>query len=52
MTTKSGKTMVLSAKGTGAKNEITEQPVDMKAMMSNPEAMKKMQEEMNQKKSQ
>jgi hypothetical protein len=52
MTTKNGKTMVLSAKGTGAKNEITEQPVDMKAMMSNPEAMKKMQEEMNQKKSQ
>jgi hypothetical protein len=47
MTTKSGKTMVLSAKGTGAKNEITEEPVDMKAMMANPEAMKKMQEEMN-----
>jgi hypothetical protein len=51
MTTKDGKTMVLSGKGTGAKNEITETPVDMKAMMANPEAMKKMQEEMNKKKS-
>jgi hypothetical protein len=49
MTTKDGKTMVLSAKGTGAKNEITEQPVDMKAMMSNPEAARKMKEEMEKK---
>ena len=52
MTTEGGKTMVLSSKGTGAKNEITETPVDMKAMLSNPEAMKKMQEEMNKKNSQ
>ena len=36
MTTKKGKTMVLSAKGTGAKNEITEQPVDMKSMTGKP----------------
>jgi hypothetical protein len=31
--------------GTGAKNEITEKPVDMKAMMEDPEAMKQMMEE-------
>jgi hypothetical protein len=49
MTTKDGKSMVLTAKGTGAKNEITEQPVDMKAMMSNPEAAQKMKEEMEKK---
>jgi hypothetical protein len=49
MTTKDGKSMVLTAKGTGAKNEITEQPVDMKAMMSNPEAARKMKEEMEKK---
>ena len=36
--------MVLTAMGSGAKNEITEKPMDMKAMMSNPEAMKKMME--------
>ena len=36
MTTNKGKTMVLTAKGTGAKNEITEKPVDMKTMMSKP----------------
>jgi hypothetical protein len=47
MSTKNGRTMVLSARGTGAKNEITETPVDMKAMMANPEAAKKMREEMS-----
>jgi hypothetical protein len=47
MTTNDGATMVLSSTGTGAKNEITEKPVDMKTIMANPEAMKKMQEEMN-----
>jgi hypothetical protein len=36
MTTPEGKTMILTAKGTGAKNEITEQPVDMKSMMTKP----------------
>jgi len=36
MTTNKGKTMVLSAKGTGAKNEITEKPVDMKSMAKPP----------------
>ncbi len=36
MTTNKGKTMVLSAKGTGAKNEITEKPVDMKTMAKPP----------------
>ena len=41
MTTEHGSTMVLSSTGTGAKNEITEKPVDMKAFMANPEAMKK-----------
>jgi hypothetical protein len=46
MTTKDGNTMVLSAKGTGAKNEITEQTVDMSHMMANPEAAQKMKEEM------
>jgi hypothetical protein len=44
MVTKDGKTISLTAVGTGAKNEITEKPMDMKAMMSNPEAMKKMME--------
>ena len=33
MVTKKGDTMVLTATGDGATNEITEQPVDMKAMM-------------------
>ena len=33
MVTKKGDTMVLTATGTDAKNEITETPVDMKAMM-------------------
>jgi len=28
--------MVLSAKGTGEKNQITEKPVDMKTMMAKP----------------
>jgi hypothetical protein len=51
MVTKDGKTMVLSARGTGAKNEITETPVDMKAMMANPAAAQKMKEEMNKGKS-
>ncbi len=46
MTTEEGGTMTLNATGTGAKNEITEKPVDMKAMMANPEAMRKMGEEM------
>ena len=36
MSTAKGKTMVLSAKGTGEKNEITEKPVDMKTMMAKP----------------
>ena len=36
MSTDKGKTMVLSAKGTGEKNEITEKPVDMKTMMAKP----------------
>ncbi len=44
MVTKEKRTMVLTAMGSGAKNEITEKPMDMKAMMSNPEAMKKMME--------
>jgi hypothetical protein len=52
MTTKDGKTMVLSAKGTGAKSEITEQPMDMKAMMANPRAAQKMKEEMEKNKKQ
>jgi hypothetical protein len=46
MTTKEGTTMVLSSTGTGATNEITEQPVDMKTMMADPEAMRRMSEEM------
>ena len=33
MVTKKGDTMVLTATGSGAKNEITETPMDMKAMM-------------------
>ena len=36
MSTDKGRTMVLSAKGTGEKNEITEKPVDMKTMMAKP----------------
>jgi hypothetical protein len=44
MSTKEGTTMVLSSAGMGAKNEITEQPVDIKAMMANPEAMRKGEE--------
>lgn len=44
MVTDDGDTMVLTAVGTGAKNEITEKPMDMKAMMGNPEAMQKMME--------
>jgi hypothetical protein len=50
MTTKDGNTMVLSATGTGAKNEITEKPMDMKAMMANPQAAQKMKEEMEKNK--
>jgi hypothetical protein len=46
MSTKDGTTMVLSATGMGAKNEITEKPVDMKAMIADPEAMRRMSEEM------
>jgi len=46
MSTKDGTTMVLSSAGMGAKNEITEQPVDMKAMMADPEAMRRMSEDM------
>lgn len=46
MNMKDSTSMVLTAVGMGAKNEITEQPVDMKAMMANPEAMRKMSEEM------
>jgi hypothetical protein len=46
MTSDEGGTMELNSTGTGAKNEITEEPVDMKAMMGNPEAMRKMGEEM------
>ncbi len=34
--------MTLTAVGDGAKNEITETPLDFKTMMNNPEAMKKM----------
>ncbi len=34
MVTKKGDTMVLTGLGTGAKNEITEKPIDMKAMMN------------------
>ena len=44
METADSESMVLTATGTGAKNEITEKPMDMKAMMSNPEAMKRMME--------
>lgn len=44
MVTKDGDMMVLTGTGTGAKNEITEQPVDMKAMMGNPEMLKKLME--------
>lgn len=44
METEDSNNMVLTAVGTGAKNEITEKPVDMKAMMANPEAMQKMME--------
>ncbi len=44
MVTKEGDTMVLTATGAGAKNEIVEKPMDMKAMMGNSEAMKRMME--------
>ena len=44
MVTDDGDTMELTAVGSGAKNEITEKPVDMKAMMRDPEAMQKMME--------
>ncbi len=44
MVTKDGDTIVLTATGTGATNQITEKPVDMKAMMGNPEMVKKMME--------
>jgi len=44
MVTKEGDTIVLTAVGTGAKNEITEKPMDMKSMMGNPGAMKRMME--------
>lgn len=40
--TKDGDTVVLTGTGSGAKNEITEKPMDMKAMMGNPEMMKRM----------
>jgi hypothetical protein len=50
MTTKDGKTMVLNSKGSGAKNEITEQPVDMSHMMADPAAAQKMKEEMEKNK--
>lgn len=43
MVTKQGDTMVLTATGRGAQNEITEKPVDMKAMMGGG-AMKRMME--------
>lgn len=46
MSTKGGRTMVLSSAGLGARNEITETPVDMKALMADPEAMKRMEEQM------
>jgi hypothetical protein len=46
MTTNEGNTMVLSSTGSGAQSEINEKPVDMKAMLANPEAMRKMTEEM------
>jgi hypothetical protein len=51
MTTKEGKTMLLTARGTGEKNLISEEPVDMKAMMANPAAAQKMKEEMEKNKS-
>ncbi len=44
MVTKEGDSMVLTATGTGAKNEITETPVDMKSMMGGG-AMKRMMEQ-------
>lgn len=46
MSSKEGTMMVLSSAGMGAKSEITEKPVDMKALMADPEAMRKMNEEM------
>jgi hypothetical protein len=44
MVTKDGEELVLTGTGTGYKNEITEKPMDMKALMANPEAMKRMME--------
>jgi hypothetical protein len=35
---------VLTGTGTGFENQITEKPMDMKAMMRDPEAVKKMME--------
>jgi hypothetical protein len=43
MVTKNGDTMVLTATGTGETNQITEKPMDMKAMMGGG-AMKRMME--------
>jgi hypothetical protein len=47
MATTDGDSLILTAVGTGARNEITEKPVDMHEMMGNPEAMKKMMEGAN-----
>ncbi len=47
--TDDGITIVVTAKGTGAKNEITEEPMDMSEAMKNPEMMKKMMEGMKKK---
>jgi hypothetical protein len=44
MVTKAGDEMVLTGTGTGFENQITEKPMDMKAMMRDPEAVKKMME--------
>jgi hypothetical protein len=44
MTGKDGSTMTLTAVGDGAKNDITETPVDFKSMMNNPEALRRMTE--------
>jgi hypothetical protein len=42
MVTTDGDSIVLTAVGTGAKNEITEKPMDMNAILADPEAMKRM----------
>jgi hypothetical protein len=44
MVTKDGDELVLTGTGTGLENQITEKPVDMKEMMRNPEAVKRMME--------